>query len=184
MILTVSELKQYITTDETDQMLEAKLQALELLIRAYTNNNFQIRAFRAVAVAVADGNKLMFNSPVPFKVGDTLQITESDFMQDELVTVLAVDNSSITVSGELSDESGVVVTKVKYPMDVKMGIVNLMKWELDNREKVGVASESISRHSVTYVDQTGDNTVMGYPVALMGFLKAYRKARFGRGISV
>ena len=184
MILTVSELKQYITTDETDQVLEAKLQALELLIRAYTNNNFQIRAFRAVAVAVAQGNKLMFNSPVPFKVGDTLQITESDFMQDELVTVLVVDDASITVSGELSDESGVVVTKVKYPMDIKMGIVNLMKWELDNREKVGVASESISRHSVTYVDQTGENTIMGYPVALMGFLKPYRKARFGRGIRV
>jgi hypothetical protein len=184
MILNVSELKQYITTEETDQVLEAKLQALELLIRAYTNNNFQIRAFRAVAVAVAQGNKLLFNSQVPFKVGDTLQITESDFMQDELVTVLTVEESSITVSGELSDESGVVVTKVKYPMDVKMGIVNLMKWELDNREKVGVASESISRHSVTYVDQTGDNTIMGYPVTLMGFLKAYRKARFGRGIRV
>ena len=185
MILTVSELKQYITTEETDQVLEAKLQALELLIRAYTNNNFQIRAFRAVAVAVAQGNKLLFNSPVPFKVGDTLQITESDFMQDELVTVTMVaDDSSVTVSGDLSDESGVVVTKVKYPMDVKIGIVNLMKWELDNREKVGVASESISRHSVTYVDQTGENTVMGYPVALMGFLKPYRKARFGRGISV
>jgi hypothetical protein len=184
MILTVSELKQYITTEETDQVLEAKLQALELLIRAYTNNNFQIRAFRAVAVAVAQGNKLLFNSPVPFKEGDTLQITESDFMQDELVTVTAIGDSSITVSGELSDESGVVVTKVKYPMDVKMGIVNLMKWELDNREKVGVASESISRHTVEYVDQTGDNTVMGYPVALMGFLKPYRKARFGRGIRV
>ena len=184
MILTVAELKQYITTDETDQVLEGKLQALELLIRAYTNNNFQLRAFRAVAVASSDGNKLLFNSPIPFKVGDTLQITESDFMPDELVTVTAVDGSSITVIGELSDESGVVVTKVKYPTDVKMGIVNLMKWELDNREKVGVASESISRHSVTYVDQTGDNTIMGYPVALMGFLKPYRKARFGRGISV
>ena len=184
MILTVSELRQYITTDETDEVLEAKLQALELLIRAYTNNNFQIRAFRAVAVAVAAENNLLFNSTVPFKVGDTLQLTESDFMQDELVTVMGVGDTSITVSGELSDESGLVVTKVKYPMDVKMGVVNLMKWELDNRDKVGVASESISRHSVTYVDQTGDNTIMGYPVALMGFLKPYRKARFGRGISV
>ena len=182
MILTVSELKQYITTEETDQVLEAKLQALELLIRAYTNNNFQIRAFRAVAVAVAEGNKLLFNSPVPFKVGDTLQLTESDFMPDELVTVVTVADGSVTVNENLTDESGVVVTKVKYPTDVKMGVVNLMKWELDNREKVGVASESISRHSVTYVDQTGDNTVMGYPVALMGFLKPYRKARFGRSI--
>ena len=184
MILTVSELKQYITTEETDQVLEAKLQALELLIRAYTNNNFQIRAFRAVAVAVAAENKLLFNSTVPFKVGDTLQLTESDFMPGELVTVVTVADGSVTVKEELTDESGVVVTKVKYPQDVKMGIVNLMKWELDNREKVGVASESISRHSVTYVDQTGDNTIMGYPVALMGFLKSYRKARFGRGISV
>lgn len=184
MILTVDELRQYITTDEEDSVLEGKLQALELLIRAYTNNNFQVRAFRAVAVADSNGNKLLFNSPIPFKVGDTLQITESDFMQDELVTVSAVGDSSITVIGELIDESGVVVTRVKYPMDVKMGIVNLMKWELDNREKVGVASETISRHSVTYVDQTGDNTVMGYPVALMGFLKPYRKARFGRGIRV
>lgn len=184
MILTVSELKQYITTEETDQVLEAKLQALELLIRAYTNNNFQIRAFRAVAVAVAQGNNLLFNSPVPFKVGDTLQITESDFMPGELVTVVTVADGSVTVKEDLTDESGVVVTKVKYPQDVKMGVVNLMKWELDNREKVGVASESISRHSVTYVDQTGENTVMGYPVTLMGFLKPYRKARFGRGISV
>ena len=184
MILTVAELRQYITTDETDHVLEAKLQALELLIRAYTNNNFQVRAFRAVAVASSEGNKLLFNSPIPFKEGDTLQLTESDFMPDELVTVSAVDDSSITVIDDLIDESGVVVTKVKYPMDVKMGIVNLMKWELDNREKVGVASETISRHSVTYVDQTGDNTVMGYPVALMGFLKPYRKARFGRGIRV
>jgi hypothetical protein len=184
MILNVSELKQYITTEETDQVLEAKLQALELLIRAYTNNNFQIRAFRAVAVAVAQGNNLLFNSPVPFKVGDTLQITESDFMPGELVTVVTVADGSVTVKEDLTDESGVVVTKVKYPQDVKMGVVNLMKWELGNREKVGVASESISRHSVTYVDQTGENTVMGYPVALMGFLKPYRKARFGRGISV
>lgn len=184
MILSVDELKKYITTEDDDSMLEGKLQALELLIRAYTNNNFQIRAFRAVAVAVAEGNRLLFNSTVPFKVGDTLQITESDFMQDELVTVLSVADSSITVSGELSDESGVVVTKVKYPTDVKMGIVNLMKWELNNREKIGVASETISRHSVTYVDQTGENTIMGYPVALMGFLKPYIKARFGRGIRV
>ena len=184
MILTVSELKQYITTEETDQVLEATLHGLEILIRAYTNNNFQIRAFRAVAVAVAEGNKLLFNSPVPFKVGDTLQLTESDFMPGELVTVVTVADGSVTVKEELTDESGVVVTKVKYPNDVKMGIVNLVKWELEHRDKVGVASESIGRHSVNYIDQTGANTIMGFPVSLMGFLKPYRKARFGGGIKV
>ena len=183
MIMTVAELRRFIQTEEDDQVLEAKLQALELSIRAYTNNNFQIRAFRAVAVAMPE-HDLLCNGMVPFRAGDTLQITDSDLMPDMLVTVESVDGNTVTVTEDIMDESGVVITKVKYPQDVKMGVVNLLKWELENRDKVGVASESISRHSVTYVDQTGENTVMGYPVALMGFLKAYKKARFGRGISV
>ena len=181
MIMTASELRQFITTDETDQVLEAKLLALELLIRAYTNNNFQVRAFRGVAVAMSSGHQLMMNTANPFKAGDTLQITESE-LNAGLVNVRTSSNGTISVKEELHDESGVVITKVVYPMDVKMGVANLMKWELDNREKVGIASESISRHSVTYVDQTGENTVMGYPVALMGFLKPYQKARFGQGL--
>lgn len=184
MIMTVAELRQYVDTDETDQVLEAKLQALELLIRAYTNNNFQVRAFRAVAVAVSKDNSFMVNTPIPFKANDTLQITESDLMQDCLVTVAAVTDGQITVNEDLYDESGVVITKVKYPQDVKMGVANMLKWQLDNGDKVGIASETISRHSVTYVDHTAANTLMGYPVSLMGFLVPYRKARFGQGLHV
>ena len=183
MIMTVAELRRFIQTEEDDQVLEAKLQALELSIRAYTNNNFQARAYRAVAVAMPE-HDLLCNGVIPFRVGDTLQITESDLMPDMLVTVESVEGNTVTVLEDILDESGVVITKVKYPQDVKMGVVNLLKWELENRDKVGVASETISRHSVTYVDQTGANMVMGYPIALMGFLKAYKKARFGRGISV
>ena len=121
MILTVAELRQYIETDETDQVLEAQLQALELSIHGYTNNNFK--------------------------------------------RVLEANNG-------------------QYPMDVKMGVVNLMKWEQNNRERVGVQSESISRHSVTYFNMDGDNSVMGYPRSLLGFLKPYMRARFGQGLSV
>lgn len=182
MILTVEEFRRYVQTDEDDQVLEAKLQALELLIRAYTNNNFQVRAFRAVAVASAASTSLLFNATVPFAVGDTLQITDSELMPDSLVTVTAVSGDSVTVDGDLYDESGVVVTKVKYPMDVKTGVVNLMKWELDNRDKVGVASETISRHSVQYFNMDAGNAAMGYPKSLLGFLRPYMKARFGRGI--
>lgn len=181
MIMTVAELRQFIETDEEDQVLEAKLQALELLIRAYTNNNFQIRAFRGVAVAIAD-HDLLCNGTVPFRSGDTLQITESDLMPDALVTVASVAGNTVTVNEGLYDESGVIITKVKYPQDVKMGVVNLMKWELDKRDKAGIQSETISRHSVTYSNMDGDNAVMGFPKSLMGFLKPYMKARFGRGI--
>lgn len=183
MIMTVDELRRYVDTDETDQVLEVRLQALEGIIREYTNNNFQARAFRAVAVAASD-NSLMINTTVPFAVGDTLQITESDLMPNSLVTIVSVDGNTVRVKEDLFDESGVVITKVKYPQDVKMGAVNLMKWELTQREKAGIASETISRHSVTYSNMDGENSVVGFPKSLMGFLKPYRKARVGRGFRV
>lgn len=182
MIMTVPELRRYVESEEDDLALASKLQAIELLIRAYTNNNFQARAFRTVAVAVAADNTLIANPPVPFRVGDTLQITDSEFMEGELVTVESVSGGTVMVKESVFDESGVILTKVVYPADVKMGVVNLLKWELANRDKVGVASESISRHSVTYFNMDGDNSAMGYPKSLLGFLRPHRKARFGKGV--
>lgn len=181
MIMTVAELRQFITTEETDQVLEAKLQALELSIRRYTNNNFQNRAFRAVASAMSSGHQLMVATANPFKAGDTLQITESE-LNAGLVTVRTSSNGVITVKEELYDESGVIITKVVYPADVKMGVANLLKWQLDNADRIGVASETLSRHSVTYFNMDGDNSTMGFPKSLMGFLKPYMKARFGQGL--
>lgn len=120
MIMTVEFLRRFIQTEEDDQALEARLQALELLIQGYTNNNFK---------------------------------------------------RHLTADGD-------------YSMDIKIGIVNLMKWELENREKAGIESETISRHTVNYLNLDRNNAVMGYPVALLGFLKPYMKARFGQGLSV
>ena len=121
MILTVEELKKYVETDKSDEMLAFWLEAVEQMIHGYTHNNFR---------------KYMVN--------------------DAIV----------------------------YPADVKMGVINLFKWDEDRRNKVGIASESISRHSVTYSDMTGDNCTIGYPKALMGFLKPYMRARFGQGLRV
>jgi len=114
MIISVEEAKKYITTTMEDSVLEAKLQALELAIQGYTNNNFK---------------------------------------------------RCLTAEGE-------------YPMDIKMGVLDMLKWDLENRKKVGIQSETISRHSVTYFNMDGDNSVMGYPKALLGFLKPYMRARF------
>lgn len=167
MIISVDELKQYITTDKTDQVLEAMLQALELMIRAYTNNNFQNRNKRFYS-DIENGVLLSFSYPW-LSEGDTIQISESK-----------LNDGLYVLSGNLGllDEKKVLVTKIEYPADVKMGVVNLAKWELENREKVGIQSESISRHSVTYFNMDGDNSTMGYPKSLLGFLRPYMKARF------
>lgn len=181
MIMTVSELRRFVDAQEDDQVLEVMLQSVESLIRSYTNNNFQERAFRTVAVAVAEGSTLLINTAIPFRTGDTLQISESELQQGALVTVESVGEGAITVKESLFDESGIVITKVKYPSDVKMGVANLIKWELANRDKVGIASESISRHSVTYFNMDNSNSSMGYPKSLLGFLRPYMRMRFGRG---
>ena len=181
MILTVEALRKHIETDETDDVLEEKLRAMELLIRAYTNNNFQQRAARRVADVV--GGFLYMEALQPFDVGDTLQISESE-LNDGLYTVTAADDATVTLKEKTYDERDVLVTRVIYPADIRMGVVNMMKWELNNREKVGISSETISRHSVSYFDLSGDNSIAGFPKALLGFLKPYMKARFGQGVRV
>ena len=159
---------------ETDQALEAKLQALESVIRAYTNNNFQKRSFR-FSCPVINGN--LYYSTNLIKSGDTVQISESA-LNDGLYVVQDIGSDTIALDAELYDEDYVLVTKVIYPQDVKMGVVNLLKWENENRAKVGIASETLSRHSVTYFNMDGDNSLMGYPKSLLGFLQPYLKARF------
>lgn len=174
MIISVEELKQYMTTTETDAVLEAKLQALELSIRGYTNNNFQQRNIRTVCPVVAQ--KLF--TPYPhFKAGDTIQISQSIF-NDGIYTIKGIVDEMIELDKGLLDENQVLVTKVEYPMDVVMGVVNMLKWDIENRDKVGIQSETLSRHSVTYFNMDGDNSTIGYPKTLVGFLKPYKKARF------
>ena len=181
MIMTVDELKKYINTEEEDTVLEARLLALELLIRAYTNNNFQDRGYRRIADIV--GGMFLVDALTPFDEGDTVQVSNSDY-NNGLYTVKSTDNATFATNEPVKDEKDVLVTKVTYPMDVKMGVVNMLRWELDNRAKVGIASETISRHSVTYFDMGKDNTEMGYPVSLLGFLRPYKRARFGQGVRV
>lgn len=167
MILSVEELKKYITTDKEDAVLEDMLQALESLIRKYTNNNFINRNKRFYADIV--NGTFSFSSYPYIKEGDTVLISESNL--NEGLYVLSNDMG-------LLDEKKVLVTKVEYPADVKMGVVELIKWDLGTGSKAGIQSETISRHSVTYVDITGDNFYMGYPKAKLGFLTHYKKARF------
>lgn len=173
MIISIEELKKFIDTTDSDDVLEMKLQALELMVREYTNNNFQKRAYRRTADIV--GGLFVCEALVPFKVGDTVQISCSKY-NDGLYTIATVDDATFTVNEGFVDENDVIVTLVHYPTDVKMGVVNLFKWDME--KKVGVQSETISRHSVSYFDMSAGNTTMGYPSSIMGFLKPYRKARF------
>ncbi len=175
MIISVEELRRYIVTNETDEFLSAKMKSIEIMIRKYTNNNFQVRSFRKTANIA--GGLFIVEGLTPFNSGDTVQITESD-RNEGLYVVGETTDTTFTVLENIVDEADVLVTKVIYPMDVIMGAVNMLKWDLENRNKVGIQSETISRHSVTYFNMDGDNSVIGYPKSLTGFLLPYKCARF------
>lgn len=175
MIISVTDARKYISTMDDDSVLEAKLQALEQSIRQYTNNNFQQRGYRIGADIIS--GELFAGGWLPFKAGDTIQISASVF-NNGLYTVAAVTSEKITLKESIIDEEDVIVTKVVYPSDVVMGVLNMLKWDMENRAKVGIQSETISRHSVTYFNMDGENSVMGYPKSLLGFLTPYKKARF------
>jgi len=178
MIISVEELKKHIVTDKTDSELEAKLQALELKIRNYTNNRFHQIPLVRIKADIIEG-VFISASPIPFKVGDTVQVTYGDKATDcGIYTVKEVNDLVFTVNEDLPDMLGVKVTKVLYKADVKMGVVEMVKWDLEKRDKVGIKSETISRHSVTYADSSEYNSKLDYPKALCGFLNDHMKPRF------
>ena len=176
MIISVEDAKRLVDVKGwTDEKIERKLKAIEQTIRAYTNNNFHDRCFRTTADI--EGGQFIAPEDVLFKVGDTVEVSESG-LNSGLYSIESVSVDVFTVDEETTDEADVLVTKVKYPDDVVECALNLLEWEISNRAKVGVQSETLSRHSVTYFAQDAANQVMGYPASLLGCLKAYRKARF------
>lgn len=174
MIISVEKAKDLIGFPDgwSDEKIKMKLLAVEQTIRAYTNNNFQDRDYRRTADIV--GGLFMVDALTPFEVGDTVQISETA-LNKGLFTVSTVDDSTFTVEEPAKDEKDVLVTKIVYPADVIDCCINLMEWAVSFAGKVGIKSETLSRHSVTYEDSA--TMFMGYPAALLGCLKPYRKVR-------
>lgn len=186
MLMTVEELKTYIKTEEPDALLEAKLKALELTIRRYTNNNFQKRGFRVEADI--RGGVFMSEALIPFNVGDTIMVSESDLQSDCLAVVTEVNDLTFMTDADWAEDNSVLVTKVDYPLDVKLGAVNILKWQLRNeaansgdKSQKDIQSETLSRHSVTYATDATESDLavdFGVPKKHVAFLNNYMKARF------
>lgn len=174
MIISISQIKEFINLDGwTDARILHKLKAIESVVRQYTNNNFQDRDERRTADIV--GGLFVAEALIPFEIGDTVQISES-VLNKGLYTVAEVEDGFFTVEEDIKDERDVLVTKVTYPADVIDCVINLMEWEIKHRQKVGIKSETLSRHSVTYEDSS--QMFNGYPVGILNALNLYKKARF------
>jgi len=172
MIISVTELKKRVDCgNATDDAITARLAAIEAVIRAYTNNKFQVREARFWGISAG---YTVQGVPAYMMAGDTVEISETG-VNDGLYTIATVSADAVTVDRELFAVSGNLVTKISYPADVVQCAVDLYKWQQSMGDKVGIKSETISRHSVTYEDSA--TLYMGYPVGILNGLKLYRKAR-------
>lgn len=159
--------------NHSDDELIMMQDSIESLIRAYTHNNFHNRMVRN-SLPSHDG--WLIGSIGYLEVGHTIEINNS--VNSGLYVVEEIQDNIIKLDKKLYDCDENLVTKVEYPAIIKQGVINLMKFEATARAKQGIQSETISRHSVTYFNQDGDNSIMGYPRSLVGFLRPFMKARF------
>jgi hypothetical protein len=172
MILSVENLRQRIDCGAvTDDQIAVQLEAIEAVIRAYTNNNFQQRAIRFCGSS--DGSPFIYGVPHHFSVGDTVQVSSP--LNGGLYAVVAVDVDGLEFDKELLPCEENLVTKIQYPADVVQCAVDLYSWKQRMGKKVGVKSETLSRHSVTYEDSA--TLYMGYPVGILNGLNLHKKAR-------
>ena len=172
MIINVADLKTRIDCGTaTDEQITARLESIEAVIRKYTNNNFQVRGIR---FSGESSGMNVYGDPQYLAIGDTVQISGSE-VNDGLYEVTDVGADYVQLDKFLLTTSYNLVTKVKYPADVIDCAVDLYKWKQNMGDKVGIKSETISRHSVTYEDSS--SLYMGYPIGILNGLMMYKKAR-------
>lgn len=173
MVVKVEDALTYLQMDIPETVMERKIRAIERLIRSETNNNFQDRAVR---IRVPSCGGVLLGSSLYLAEGDTIEISES--ANKGLYTIVSADGEHIKVDKALYDSSSNVVTKVVYPEDVQEGVLNMLQWDFTMRSKVGIKTETLSRHSVTYYDMDAGNSLNGYPESLISFIEPYRQMRW------
>lgn len=173
MLMAVSDLRKLIDTDEDDLKLMMRLNGVEQSIRAYTNNNF-VKLNTVQKMHIENG--ILRTENDVFRVDDTVEFFHTEYSDGLYVIVEKLESCTYRVSPECMDCVG-TVGLVKYPDDVLMGALSMITYDIASVGREDVASESISRHSVSYVTHGASNTIMGYPIKLTSFLKPYRKMK-------
>lgn len=161
-----------------DKVTQDELDGLEASIREITGNHFQVRNIRYHDLEFKDNQIITKESRlIGIKVGDTIQVSDS-IINNGLYVVLTVAGPTITLESEVYEvyEPDAFITLVKYPADIKAGVIKLLKYDKEMTGKTGVKSRTISRMSESYFDTSESEG--GYPKHLMQFIDKYKSLRW------
>lgn len=181
-------------------MTQSDLNALETLVRKTTNNPFIDASVQSTGFVVSNGNTLTFNNSRGIKYlrdNDTVLLADTTTfdsngkpINDGLYQVSSVklnDDGTGYVVLSLDDNQpqmfneqhlNGLLAKVYYPADVVAGVKKLIKYNVDTAEHVGLKSKTVARVTESYIDVNANDNSNGYPKALLGFLRKYRRLRW------
>ena len=141
---------------------EAILQQLAVTLKVF-GGSFQVdRVIKSIEAQLES-----VNHQVQSKVRSAVSLFHDAMINgDSAVNSLSFDGLNKMLVG----------TKTEYGADTYIDLSTMAKLK-ENADKIGVASETLSRHSVTYFNMDKTNTVSGYPISIMGFCSPYMKAK-------
>lgn len=161
-----------------DKVTQNDLDGLEMLIREITGNHFQVRTIRYHDLEFKD-NKIITQETrlIGIKAGDTIQVSDS-IINNGLYVVESVEGPTITLESEFYQvyEPDAFITLVKYPADIKAGVIKLLQYDQEMTGKTGVKSRTVSRLSESYFDTS--ESIGGYPMHLMAFIDNHKSLRW------
>lgn len=166
--------------------------AIETAIRELTNNRFYREvngrpAVRYHNIQINDDGRIGLSSSdalVGMRVGDRIELGGSRY-NPELLTVEELDTNDNTITvkegKELlkEDTSGMFITLVNYPADVKQGAKELLSYKEKMKGATGLKSVSMARVKQTYYDVNAEDTVDGVPASVFSFIDKYYRLSWG-----
>lgn len=120
---------------------------------------------------------------------------------EELLTFIETDKSDSALQLMLDGLESLIIQytnntfksrvtgEVEYPASIKLAVVEIMRWKLrneaqnsvDDTNNKPVQSETLSRHSVTYAQDSSETDIdehFGVPKKYTAIFKLYQRARF------
>ncbi|WPC08007.1 hypothetical protein [Globicatella sp. PHS-GS-PNBC-21-1553] len=174
MIISLEE-AQAISLDIKEQ----DILALQQVIIDYTNNHFRTNIYEEIQ-QIDDGG-LMIEHTNQFLADDIVEIEGTTF-EDGVAIVREVSGThlKIDLSGRgdfpIDINTKAKVYLIKFPLDVKLGAVDVLKNKIKAMNKTGIKSESIGRMSITYANVSEfQDSIYGIDAAYFSFLDPYRK---------
>jgi hypothetical protein len=161
-IATREEIKTLLQITGTDQdaLIDALIPIMTDFIHRYCNNDFLDRnvevettdiTFTSTSTITTADNDF---SDELFKVGQDIRVSGSA-LNDGRYTIAGVTTTTLTVSETTivteDEEKEVQITRIKYPVDLKLGISVLIKESIEyGNRTAGVKSDRLGDYSVSY----------------------------------